>query len=74
VFRARYELGFYVAEDDILHSHRRENLKAYKDFIKQRRMFSAPIINSVTKKFLCYFIGHFTDTLTAFGLKRLQLY
>jgi hypothetical protein len=26
----RYELGFYIAEDDILHSHRRENLKPYK--------------------------------------------
>jgi hypothetical protein len=25
----RYELGFYVPEDDILHSHRRENLKSY---------------------------------------------
>jgi hypothetical protein len=27
----RYELGFYVPEEDILHSHRRENLKPYKD-------------------------------------------
>jgi hypothetical protein len=25
----KYELGFYIAEDDILHSHRRENLKSY---------------------------------------------
>jgi hypothetical protein len=25
----RYELGPYVTEDDILHSHRRENLKSY---------------------------------------------
>jgi hypothetical protein len=24
-----YELGFYTPEDDILHSHRRENLKSY---------------------------------------------
>jgi hypothetical protein len=24
-----YELGFYIAEDDIRHSHRRENLKPY---------------------------------------------
>jgi hypothetical protein len=23
----KYELGFYIPEDDILHSHRRENLK-----------------------------------------------
>jgi hypothetical protein len=25
----RYELGFYIPEDDILHSHCRENLKSY---------------------------------------------
>jgi hypothetical protein len=25
----RYELGFYIPEDDSLHSHRRENLKSY---------------------------------------------
>jgi hypothetical protein len=25
----RYELGFYIPEDGILHSHRRENLKPY---------------------------------------------
>jgi hypothetical protein len=25
----RYELGFHIPEDDILHSHRRENLKSY---------------------------------------------
>jgi hypothetical protein len=24
-----YELGFYIPEDGILHSHRRENLKSY---------------------------------------------
>jgi hypothetical protein len=26
----RYELGFYILEDDILHSHRRENLRSYR--------------------------------------------
>jgi hypothetical protein len=25
----RYELGFYIPESDILHSHRRENLRSY---------------------------------------------
>jgi hypothetical protein len=25
----RYELGFYIPEDDLLHSHRRENLNYY---------------------------------------------
>jgi hypothetical protein len=27
VFPVRYELGFYIPEDGILHSHRHENLK-----------------------------------------------
>jgi hypothetical protein len=26
----KYELGVYFPEDDILHIHRRENLKSYK--------------------------------------------
>jgi hypothetical protein len=25
----KYELGFYIPEDDILYSHRRENLRSY---------------------------------------------
>jgi hypothetical protein len=25
----KYELGFYIPKDGILHSHRRENLKPY---------------------------------------------
>jgi hypothetical protein len=25
----RYELGFYIAQDGIIHSHRRENLKSH---------------------------------------------
>jgi hypothetical protein len=27
----RYELGFYISEDDILHSHIYENLKYYTE-------------------------------------------
>jgi hypothetical protein len=26
----KYEVGFYIPEDDILHSHRRENVNSYK--------------------------------------------
>jgi hypothetical protein len=29
VFAVKYELGFYIPEDGILHSHRREHLKFY---------------------------------------------
>jgi hypothetical protein len=29
MFPARYELGFYIPEDGILHSQSRENLKFY---------------------------------------------
>jgi hypothetical protein len=30
VFPVKYELVFYIPQDDILHSHRRESLKSYK--------------------------------------------
>jgi hypothetical protein len=26
----KYEMGFYIPDDDILHSHRRESLKSYR--------------------------------------------
>jgi hypothetical protein len=29
----KYELGFYISEDDILHIHRGENLKSYMKFM-----------------------------------------
>jgi hypothetical protein len=29
VSHVKYELGFYISEDAILHSHRREDLKSY---------------------------------------------
>jgi hypothetical protein len=31
----RYELVFYIPEDGVLHSHRRENLKSYIDLSVQ---------------------------------------
>jgi hypothetical protein len=34
VYPVRYELGSYIPEDDILHSHRREHLKSYMKYIK----------------------------------------
>jgi hypothetical protein len=40
----KYELGFYIPESDIFHSHRRENLKSYIALtgwaLKQRRNVS----------------------------------
>jgi hypothetical protein len=32
----KYELGFYIPEDDILHSHCRENLKSYYHSVRIR--------------------------------------
>jgi hypothetical protein len=29
----KYELGFYIPEDDILHSNRRENVKSYTEIV-----------------------------------------
>jgi hypothetical protein len=34
----KYELGFYIPYDDILHSHRRENLKSYIENTKFRKL------------------------------------
>jgi hypothetical protein len=42
----RYELGFYIPEDGILHSHRRENLKSYialTGWTLQRRRNVSPV-------------------------------
>jgi hypothetical protein len=41
MFPVRYELVFYIPEDDILHSHRRENLKSYHSI---SRLGSAAVV------------------------------
>jgi hypothetical protein len=33
VSSVRYELSFYIPEDGILHSHRREDLKSYTTYM-----------------------------------------
>jgi hypothetical protein len=45
MFPVRFEVGFYIPEDDILHSHCRENLKAYK-----KRIEVAPIEQAHVKR------------------------
>jgi hypothetical protein len=43
----KYELGFYITKDDILHSHRRENLKSYIELTGwslQRRRNVPPVM------------------------------
>jgi hypothetical protein len=47
----RYELGFYIPEDDILHSHRRENLKSY---INQETTWG-PVIRKIAIMFQKFF-------------------
>jgi hypothetical protein len=37
VFPVRYELGFYIPGEDILHSHLRENLKSYIHSMKSQQ-------------------------------------
>jgi hypothetical protein len=42
----KYELGFYIHKDDILHSHRSENFKSYKAltcWTLQRRSNVSPV-------------------------------
>jgi hypothetical protein len=46
VSHVRYELGVYIPEDDILHSHRRENSKSYialTDWALKRRRNVFPV-------------------------------
>jgi hypothetical protein len=40
----KYELDSYIPEDDILHSHRRENLKSYILFDCNYRIFEAVVL------------------------------
>jgi hypothetical protein len=50
----RYELDYYIPEDDILHSHRRENLNSYTaltDWTVWRRRNVSPV-----KYELCFYI------------------
>jgi hypothetical protein len=45
----RYELGFYIPGDSILHSHRRENLKSYTvltSVIVRRLLVTANVVPS----------------------------
>jgi hypothetical protein len=41
----KYELGFYIPEDDILHSHRSVNLKSYKTEVIRENQPQYTIVN-----------------------------
>jgi hypothetical protein len=46
MFRVRYEVSFYIPEEGILHSHRREYLKSYMTLTGsalQRRSYVSPV-------------------------------
>jgi hypothetical protein len=44
----RYELGFYIPEDDILHSHRRKDLKSYITVSIFRVNILASVLETIT--------------------------
>jgi hypothetical protein len=52
----KYELGFYIPEDGIRHSHRRENLKSYTEVTvfglskenRRKRMLHTALATSAT--------------------------
>jgi hypothetical protein len=46
---AKYELGFYIPEDDILHSHRRENLKSYTNDLKLVNMVYTYVLTELLR-------------------------
>jgi hypothetical protein len=39
----RYEVGFYIPEDGVLHSHRHENLKSYNWTHVRLILFFSPL-------------------------------
>jgi hypothetical protein len=47
----KYELGFYIPEDGILHGHRRENLGSYKTELKLVGFYQTYILYPVEIKF-----------------------
>jgi hypothetical protein len=54
----RYELDFYIPEDDILHSHRREYLISYKLLLIAAFMAYAANTSSETSVNLYYAVRH----------------
>jgi hypothetical protein len=43
---AKYELGFYIPEDDSLYNHRRENLKSYSFSVIHKKVNTATELES----------------------------
>jgi hypothetical protein len=44
----RYELGFYIPEDDILHCHCRDNLKSYIYYLCVPGLFNDELMDRST--------------------------
>jgi hypothetical protein len=56
VSAVRYELGVFIQENGILHSHLRGNLKPYVDnfkFVNNLRTITIIFINPVIMDFIC---------------------
>jgi hypothetical protein len=64
----KYELGFYIPEDGILHSDRRENLKSYETLLVSEHFLphnnllkmarELHTLKESTDNELCPFVGH----------------
>jgi hypothetical protein len=46
----RYELGFYIPKDDILHSPRRDNLKRYTVFLPVYVVLPAAMLERIVNR------------------------
>jgi hypothetical protein len=74
----KYELGFYIPEDGILHTHRRENLKSYtlyNLFNWKYIFYFIPFLISLWISFLRIFFAEWSGTVTSrsFAAVALQL-
>jgi hypothetical protein len=43
MFPVRFKLDFYIPEDYIFHSNRRENLKSYNTYVIRPRIYRFPL-------------------------------
>jgi hypothetical protein len=58
VFPVRYELDFYISENDILHSHRRESTRSYTTIISLSTTDRYSVFHVVRTSSLALFVVH----------------
>jgi hypothetical protein len=69
----KYELGFYIPEDDILHSHRRENLKSYRRRVCFRAVRCSATRVGKAERVVCVVLWWSAVVDSSYGMQRISL-